>query len=278
MPTERGLRYYIDALLRVRSLSTSEKGEIRERVAIGGANDVQEVFHRTAGVLRELSRLAVVVQTPRPDTDAVTHIEFVKLRDNQLLAVIAGTSGHIQNKLVALETPVTPGDLERINNYLNQLVHGLTLTQVRARLAREIETERAAHDQVAQRALQLATAVVPAAEASADILIEGQANLLGAAEDVDRAKKVLRALDEKDLIVRLLDRTMAAPGIAVFIGAEANLADLTDVSVVAASYGDGERPFGTIGVIGPARINYSKVIPLVDFTAEVITEAMPKLT
>jgi len=107
--------------------------------------------------------------------------------------------------------------------------------------------------------------------------VEGQSNLLTATEDVDRAKRVLRTLEEKDLIVRLLDRTLSAPGICVFIGAEANFPDLTDISVVAASYGTEGRPLGTIGVIGPSRMNYSKVIPLVDFTAEVITEALPKL-
>ena len=98
-----------------------------------------------------------------------------------------------------------------------------------------------------------------------------------ATEDLERAKRVLRALEEKDLMVRLLDRTLAAPGICVFIGGEANLPDLTDISVVAATYGGEGRPLGTIGVIGPSRMNYSKVIPLVDFTAEVITEALPKL-
>ena len=100
---------------------------------------------------------------------------------------------------------------------------------------------------------------------------------LAGAEDVERAKALLRALEEKDIILRLLDRTLTAPGICVFIGAEANLADLTDVSVVAAAYGGEDRPLGTIGVIGPSRMNYSKVIPLVDFTAEMITEALPKL-
>jgi heat-inducible transcriptional repressor len=110
-----------------------------------------------------------------------------------------------------------------------------------------------------------------------DLLIEGQSNLIASAEDLTRARRMLRTLEEKDLIVRLLDRTLEAPGICVFIGSEANLADVGDLSVVATSYGSEGRPLGTIGVIGPSRMNYSKVIPLVDFTAEVITEALPKL-
>lgn len=281
IPTDRGLRYYVDTLLRVRSLSQVEKEGIRERVA-PSPSDLQQVMQRSTRVLRELSHLAVVVQAPRPESDAISHIEFVRLRDNNLLAVIASGSGQIQNKLVGLEAPLASGDLERINNYLNSLMAGLTLAEVRARIAKEIEDERSAQSGqdalLRSRALELVKAAVPDSPVpSAQLLVEGQSNLLAATEDVDRAKRVLRTLEEKDLLVRLLDRTLSAPGICVFIGAEANFPDLTDISVVAASYGTEGRPLGTIGVIGPSRMNYSKVIPLVDFTAEVITEALPKL-
>jgi len=276
IPTERGLRYYVDTLLRVRSLSSLEKDDIRERVG-PVLSDPQEVMQRASRLLRELSRLAVVVQTPRPESDAVSHLEFVRLRDDQYLAVIATQSGQIQNKLVAVDFPVTPGELDCINHYLNSLVQGLTLDQVRARIVSEIENERNANDQVLARALELAVAAVPADTAGGAIMVDGQADLIAATEDLDRAKLVLRTLEEKDVMVRLLDRTLSAPGICVFIGSEANLADLTDISVVAASYGGEDRPLGTIGVIGPSRMNYSKVIPLVDFTAEVITEVLPKL-
>jgi heat-inducible transcriptional repressor len=274
IPTERGLRYYVDTLLRVRSLTTGEKDDIRERFGSAPA-DVPEVMQRTSRILRELSHLTVVVQAPRPDSDVVQHLEFVRLSEGQLLAVIATSTGQIQNKLVPVDFALPPGDLERINNYLNDLVSGLTLDQVRARLVQEIESERAARDQLAVLALQLAAAAVPA-DTAADVLVDGQSNLLAGKADLERAKVLLRTLEEKDLLVRLLERTANAPGICVFIGADANLADLTDVSVVAAPYGSDGRPLGTIGVIGPARMNYSRVIPLVDFTAEMIGEALTK--
>jgi len=274
LPTERGLRYYVDMLLRVRSLTTGEKDEIRERLApVSG--DVPEVMQRTTRMLRELSHLTVVVQSPRPDSDVVQHLEFVQLRDGQLLAVIAAQSGQLQNKLVPIDFALAPGDLERINNYLNGLVSGLTLDQVRARLLEEIASDRAAHDELAARALRLARAAVPV-DTSAEVFVDGQSNLLLGKADVERAKLLLRTLEEKDLLVRLLERTLSAPGICVFIGAEANLADLTDVSVVAAPYVADGRALGTIGVIGPSRMNYSRVIPLVDFTAEMIGETLGK--
>lgn len=277
IPTDRGLRYYVDTLLRVRSLSAGEKDDIRERVG-PTASDPQEVMHRASRLLRELSHLAVVVQTPRPESDAVSHMEFVRLRDNQLLAVIASSSGQIQNKLIPIDFELSPSDLDRVNNYLNSLIAGLTLDQVRTRVVKEIEKDRArtAADPVLSRALELAVSAVPA-DPGGEIMVDGASNLIATTEDLDRAKRVLRTLEEKDVILKLLDRTLNAPGICVFIGAEANLADLTDISVVASTYGSEERPLGTIGVIGPSRMNYSKVIPLVDFTAEVITEVLPKL-
>jgi heat-inducible transcriptional repressor len=276
IPTERGLRYYVDTLLRVRSLSVGEKDDIRER--LGGAPGevpLPEVMQRTSRLLRELSHLTVVVQAPRPENDAVQHLEFVRLREGQLLAVLETASGQVQNKLVPVDFPIEPGELDHINNYLHELASGLTLEQLRVRLVEEIASDRAAHDELVARALKLASAAVPA-EAPPEVFVDGQSNLLAGNADLDRAKTLLRTLEEKDLLVRLLDRTLTAPGICVFIGAEANLADLTDVSVVAAPYGTEGRPLGTIGVIGPARMNYSRVIPLVDFTAEMIGEALTK--
>jgi heat-inducible transcriptional repressor len=277
IPTDRGLRVYIDTLLRVRSLSASEKEDIRGR--LGPGSELQEIMQRVARLLRELSHLAVIVQAPRPETDAVSHVEFVRLREEQLLAVIATASGQIQNKLIHIDFPLSPGDLDRINNYLNGLVAGLTLDQMRRRVLLEIdrERERSARDTVLAHALGLAVAAVPAEDSTGEILLDGQSNLVDKATDLDRARCVLRTLEEKDQIVRLLDRTLAAPGICVFIGAEANLADLNDISVVASSYGGDNHPLGSIGVIGPSRMNYSRVIPLVDFTADVITEILPRI-
>jgi heat-inducible transcriptional repressor len=275
IPTERGLRYYVDTLLRVRSLSLGEKDDIRERLGSSDANpNVPEVMQRTTRLLRELSHLTVVVQAPRPESDAVVHLEFVRLREGQLLAVLETASG-IQNKLVPVDFPIEPGDLDRINNYLHELVSGLPLDQLRARVMAEIASDRAAHDELAGRALRLARAAVPN-DPTSEVFVDGQSNLLAGKADLERAKTILRTLEEKDLLVRLLERTLGAPGICVFIGAEANLADLSDVSVVAAPYGTEGRPLGTIGVIGPARMNYSRVIPLVDFTAEMIGEALTK--
>ena len=272
IPTDRGLRYYVDTLLRIRSLSAGEQDEIRERLQ--GAGERPDLMQRTTKLLRELSHLAVVVQTPRPASDVIDHMEFVRLREGQLLAVIATATGHIENKLVPVDFVVDTPELERINNYLNDLVGGLTLENLKTRLSDEINRGRGEHDQLVSRALTLAAAAVP--QTQAQVFVDGQSNLLSGDTDLERAKVLLPTLEEKDMLAKLLDKTLTEPGICVFIGAEANLADLTDVSVVAAPYGGDDRPLGTIGVIGPSRMNYSRVISLVDFTAEMITLSLNK--
>jgi heat-inducible transcriptional repressor len=274
VPTERGLRYYVDTLLRVRRLTDAEQEGIQSQFS--GISDVGDVVERAKDVLREMSHLTVVVQAPRIDSDTISHLEFVRLRDDQLLAVIASSAGQVQNKAVQIDFTLQPGDLERINIYLRELVVGRTLAQIRARVAAELDDERTRHDHMRARALSLAAVAVPE-QHKPSIIVDGQSNLLSVADSVDGARTLLRALEEKEFLLRLLDRTLTAPGICVFIGAEANLADLTNISVVTAPYGDEGRPVGTIGIIGPARINYSKVISLVDFTADVITKALPKL-
>jgi heat-inducible transcriptional repressor len=272
IPTDRGLRYYVDTLLRVRSLTTGEQDEIRERLT--GSGERPDLMQRTSRLLRELSHLAVVVQTPRPASDVMEHMEFVRLREGQLLAVISTTTGHIQNKLVPIDFQLGPAELDRINNYLNDLVGGLTLEKLKSKLADEMASARGEHDHLVASALELAAAALGRGEPQ--VFVDGQSNLLSGDTDFERAKALLRTLEEKDILARLLDRTLTAPGICVFIGAEANLADLTDVSVVAAPYGGDDHPLGTIGVIGPSRMNYSRVISLVDFTAEMITESLNK--
>jgi len=273
VPTERGLRYYVDTLLRVRKLTELERSGIREQLQSSG--DVNEMMHRATQVLRELSHLTVVVQAPRVQDEKLVALEFVRLRDDQLLAVLATESGQIQNKAIDLTIPLAPNELEPINNYLRELVVGLTMSEVQVRVRHELDSDRTQHDRIRSRALFLAAAAVPE-RTETPLIVEGQSHLLDSADNMDAARTLLRGIEEKEFIVRLLDETLRAPGIRVFIGAEASLADHTDISVVTASYGGDEKPLGTIGVIGPSRINYSKVISLVDFTADMIGNALPK--
>ncbi len=169
------------------------------------------------------------------------------------------------------------GHLERIHNYLNQLLEGLTLEEVRERVLCEIGEDKNRYDGMVSAALRLSQAALERAEPSAGVIVSGQANLLDPArpaepEELARMRALLQALEEKEVMVRLLDRALESDRIQVFLGAETALEPLGDSAVVAMPYGPGEQPVGAIAVIGPTRMNYAKVMSVVDFTADLVSE------
>ncbi|HTR51922.1 MAG TPA: heat-inducible transcriptional repressor HrcA [Kofleriaceae bacterium] len=271
VPTASGLRFFIDSLLKVRGLTPREKDEIRERVI---APSPDEVVQRASRLLSDLTHHAAVVVTPDPGAQRLERIEFVPLRDGKLIAVLVTTDGRIENRLVVEE--VDASRLERIHNYLNDLLSGMTLEEVRERVIRELGEDRNRYDEAAAAALRLGHAVfVSGPERSADVVIAGQANLVD--DQPDRIGELLRALEDKETLVRLLDRTRTAEGIQVFLGAETALQALSQSSIVAMSYGPEEQPIGALAVIGPMRMNYAKVMSVVDFTADTVSQLLAEL-
>jgi heat-inducible transcriptional repressor len=287
VPTDTGLRLFIDSLLKVRSLSGKEREDMRARFGLQGA-DVDDAMQRTSRFLSELSQQAAVLITPLPERQRLEQIEFVRLRDKKLLAVLVSEGGHVENKLVTVADDPDDGAIERVNNYLGGLVASLgerTLEDVRAAVLAELGKEKNQVDALAAQALRLGQeALAPSADAlgEREVIVAGSARLVEAtsgaapesAANLEKVRALLQALEEKETIVRLLDRTLQADGIQVWLGAETPFAAVGDLSVVAAGYGPEERTVGTIAVIGPMHMNYSKVIPLVDFTAELISELL----
>jgi heat-inducible transcriptional repressor len=272
VPTTSGLRFFIDSLLKVRGLSPRERDEIRDRVT-GPTPD--EVVQRASRLLSDLTHHAAVILAPDPDQQRLERIEFVPLRDNKLIAVLVTTDGRIENRLVLDD--VDPNRLERIHNYLNQLLSGMTLDDVRDRVIRELGEDKNRYDEAIAVALRLGHAVfVRPPERSADVVIAGQANLL---DDVqpEQIRDLLRTLEDKETLVRLLDRTRHAEGLQVFLGAETAMQALSGSSVVASSYGPEEQPIGALAVIGPMRMNYGKVMSVVDFTADTVSQLLREL-
>ena len=285
IPTAVGLRFFVDSLLKVRSLSPREREELEQRYALH-TDDLDSALRDAGRVLSELSAHTVVLVTPRPDADVLDHVEFVRLRDLQVLAVLVTKSGQVQNKIVSVDQPLAVEELERINNYLNHILSGLTLDEVAARVQKELADERTQYQALEKRALELSAQALPG-HRSAEVIVEGQGRLLESVPaepaELEKMKALFRALQEKSHLVELLEQTAQAPGIRVFIGAETQIEELKDFTVVATTYGlptgggDGEaRPLGTLGVIGPMRMNYSKVINLVDFTAQLVNGVIGK--
>lgn len=275
VPTGRGLRFFIDSLLKVRSLSPKEKEEIRHRI---GGLDPDVALRESARALSEYTRYAGIVLAPNPERQTLKHIEFVPMSTGKYLCIMVTTDGHIENKIVAAEGPRDVAQLERIHKYLADLLGGLTMEQVRGRILAELGEEKNAYDQMVATALRMSKEAIDT-ERSADVIVAGGANLLDVAragdeQSLQRMRELLHALEDKEILVRLLDEAMTANRIQVFLGAESQIELLGDTSVVAMPYGPGEQPIGAIAVIGPTRMNYGKVMSVVDFTAEMVSRLL----
>ncbi len=282
IPTARGFRLYVDALLKVRPPSPQDRDRI-ERLA-QEASDVGSLLEGTADLLHSLSHHAGVVTTPRPKTDPVRHIEFVRLRENRVLAVFVSAAGIVTNKLVQLEFAMEPAELEQAASYLNEKIQrpeaaASSLADLRERILSDMRADQSALSDLLQKALALAeqTFAEPAPER---VLHHGEESFLDAPEfaDVQKARALLKAFAEKDRILRVLDRVLTAHEVQIFIGSESEFAAVPDVSVVAAPYGRGDKVLGTLAVVGPTRMNYARVIPLVDLTARQISLALAALS
>ncbi|MEZ4359507.1 MAG: heat-inducible transcriptional repressor HrcA [Kofleriaceae bacterium] len=282
VPTHSGLRFFIDALLKVKTLSSKDQDDIRGQLlpVAGGRPSAEEVMHRASRVLANLTHHAAVVVTPDRDTLRLSQLEFVPLRDGKLLAILVTSDGRIENRLLSVDAPLDPRRLERVHNYLNQLLFGMTLDEVRERVNREIADEKNRYDAEVAQALQLGhTVFAEPPERPVEVLVTGQANLVepGVTADPEREhrmRELLRALEDKETLLRLLDRTRTGSGMKVFLGAETTLTALSGSSVVAMPYGPEDTPIGSLAVIGPMRMNYGKVMSVVDFTADLITEML----
>jgi heat-inducible transcriptional repressor len=283
IPTSQGFRLYVDALLKVKPPSPQDRDRI-ERLA-QEASDVGSLLESTADLLHALSHHAGVVTTPRPKADPVRHIEFVRLRENRVLAVFVSAAGIVTNKLVQLEFTMEPAELERAANYLNEKIQrpeegASNLADLRERILSDMRADQSALSVLLQKALALAEQTFAAEPAPERVLHHGEESFLDAPEfaDVQKARALLRAFAEKDRILRVLDRVLTAHELQIFIGSESEFAAVPDVSVVAAPYGRGDRVLGALAVVGPTRMNYARVIPLVDLTARQISLALAALS
>ncbi len=272
VPTTTGLRFFIDSLLKVRGLTPREKEEIRERVM---APRPDEVVQKASRLLSDLTHHAAVILAPDPDQQRLERIEFLPLRDGKLIAVLVTTDGRIENRLLIED--VEANRLDRIHNYLNQLLSGMTIDEVRERVIKEIGEDKNKYDEAVSTALRLGHAVfVSPGERSADVVVTGHANLVETVQP-DQMRDLLRTLEDKETLVRLLDRPRHAEGLQVFLGAETAMQALSGSSVVAVPYGPEDTPIGALAVIGPMRMNYGKVMSVVDFTADTVSQLLADL-
>ncbi|HEY3447420.1 MAG TPA: heat-inducible transcriptional repressor HrcA [Myxococcales bacterium] len=276
VPTERGYRYYVDTLVQVRSPSKPER-DLIER-SLPQSRDADEVLRETTRLLSSLSHHAAVVTLPSLEKVPLERLELVPLKDSRVLAILVARSGVVRN-LLLVDLPLGPAELEKVEGLLNELVRDAPLDVLRERLVTELARERSEYETLEKQALELGKQVVDAAGAGGfQVHIQGRESFFEAPEfaDVKRMRDLFAALEEKSKLLEVLDRTLSAKELKIFIGADTEFSARTGASVVAAPYATGSGVIGSVGIIGPTRMNYSRAIALVDYTARIVSQLLDR--
>ncbi len=270
VPTDRALRFYVDSILEVRRLSMGDQDRIKMSLE-EEKTDLNEIMKRASSLLSLLSRQTGLVLAPRFGSSVFKHIEFIKLREKKILVLIVSTSGEVQNKLIESDEPLDQEELDKFSRYLNEIMSGLSLAEAKRKIVEEMKKEKVLFDQLMYRALKLSQKALED-EAVGDLYLEGKANILQSPEfaDIEKMRSLFLAFEEKTKIVKLLDKALSAHGIQIFIGVENEFNEMKECSVVAAPYSKENFTLGTLGVIGPKRMDYSNIIPLVGYTARIL--------
>ncbi len=276
IPTDKGFRFYVDSLLEVRRLSKQERERIKSRYHLDLVHaDAGELMRETSRILSAVSSLAGVVVAPRFEATRFQHIEFVKLRERDILVILVSEAGMVHNKLIQVDEDLTQDRLHEIANYLNSILTGLTLQEAKERLLEEMQAEKALYDRLLAQAQALARQALAGEPGprDVDVYIEGKLSIAEQPEfaSVEKMKALFKAFEEKSLLIRLIDKSLQAKGIQIFIGHENEYDEMAGCSVILSQYTRGDRILGALGVIGPTRMNYSKVIPIVDYTARLVS-------
>ena len=275
MPSQMGLRLFVDGLLEIGDLQSKDRKGLER--SLSEAGDTQKVFEQASSLLAGLAGGAGLVLTPEDldKGDAVKHVEFVNLDLDQALVIIVYENGRVENRLMARPRGLLPASLERAGNFLSARLKGKRLTDAKTDILQEIKSGRAQIDQAAAGLVAQGLADWTGSEPTErSLIIRGRAQLLeniDAQADIERIQMLFEDLERKQELIELLDLTEDADGVKIFIGRENSLFSLSDSSVVIAPYRDSKKNIiGAVGVIGPTRLNYARIIPMVDYTAQLV--------
>ena len=282
IPTDKGYRFFVDTLLQVQPVEEAAAAEIRRqfegRQLEAGRESSKDLVATVSQLLSSLTRLAGVVTLPRTAQASITQIEFVSLSENRVLVVLVYGEREVQNRIVQLERYYSPDELKRASNYLNEQFRGRSLAQVRQEILRQLSETRAHMNQVMLDAIAVAQHVFETGGTGEELeyVIKGETNLMGVGElsSVEKLRRLFEAFNEKRDFLHLLDHSLRAQGVQIFIGHESGYQILDDCSVITAPYGSSDSVAGVLGVIGPTRMAYERVIPIVDMTAKLLGAAL----
>jgi heat-inducible transcriptional repressor len=279
VPTERGLRLFVDGMLQIGELAPDERSTIEQRIS-GSDRRMEDVLTQAATMLSGLSRCAGLMVAAKQDAATLKHIEFVSIGPGKALTVIVTEDGAVENRVIAIPAGLPASALAEASNYLNARLRGRTLDAARDEILKELETERAELDVLTAKIVAegLATLATPSgASRGAEekvLIVRGTSHLLESVEaqtDLERIRTLFDDIERKNDLIRLLELAAEGDGVRIFIGSENRLFSLSGSSIVAAPYANAQgKVIGVIGVLGPTRLNYARIIPMVDHTAKVI--------
>jgi heat-inducible transcriptional repressor len=280
VPTDKGYRFFVDSLLKSRPPAEDDPAISELRRQLDAARDDSKSLVAAASqLLSNLTHLAGVVTLPRAQQASITQIEFVGLSDNRALVILVFNDREVQNRIIQLERYHSADELRRAANLLTDRCRGKTLSQVRQEILREMQDTRENINTLMKDAISVAERVFKTDDNNRmDYVLAGETNLMGAGElsDVDKLRRLFEAFNEKRDILNLLDHSLRADGVQIFIGQESGYRILDDVSMVTAPYSADNEVVGVIGVIGPTRMAYERVIPIVDVTAKILGAALAR--
>jgi heat-inducible transcriptional repressor len=272
IPTGRGYRFFIDNLMRSRSLSTREREVIDDQV--GHASEIDQVLQLASSLLSKMSDQIGVVFTPTLLQFAIRSMDFILVADKKIMCVIVGTNGVVVNKVIETRVGFTREELEKIGRYITTEFAGCTLDLIRRRLIRMTEEERAQHDEMLQKTISLGIeAVNDVAPFNHELYVEGAASILNKPEFSDAAslRKTFLALQEKEKLIEILETCLSEDGLQIRIGSETDFTQIHNFSIVARRYGSNAAPLGMVGIIGPMRMEYARMAPLVDYLGRALS-------
>jgi len=273
VPTVKGYRLFVDTLLRVNRPGSAELERIARELESG--DSLQTLVERTSSMLSDITRLAGIVMLPRVVQQSLRHIEFVSLSDNRVLVILVLNDREIQNRIIHTARTYRPAELQQASNYLNSQYGGRDLQMVRAELLRDLTRIKDDASGLMQSAIEMAEQAFQAGSGD-DYVLSGQANLIGVSglAEMDRLKRLFEGFNRKRDILHLLEQAINARGVQIFIGEESGYEVLDRCSVVTSPYEVDGEILGVLGVIGPTRMDYERVIPIVDITAKMLGSAL----
>jgi heat-inducible transcriptional repressor len=277
IPTEQGYRLFVDSMLEVEPLSKSLLTRLKHE--LDPDQNTDSLISQASQIVSELTHMAGVISVPKASHATLRHIEFLPLSEQRILAIMVINEREVQNRVLHMQRSYNSTELLEASNFINQNFSGRDIYEVRGTLLKSMQKTREDIDAIMQTAIEVADATFSETLKSRDeYLVQGEANLVRYGDDFDRnlLTQLLQVFDHKREMLGLLDRCIQADGVKVFIGNEAGFKGLGDCSVITAPYSAKGEPLGVLGVIGPARINYNKVIPVVDVTAKLLGEALTK--